>query len=222
MPESQEHGKLWEKDIGMNVYKASEQELKCIPYTSPFDIPRNINRIDSANISIKVTGTNSIDMADIIRLYNAVNNPDEPYHMTVLFWEQINTETKKLKKIIEINLTNTKTLLFGTATLEDILLLVNYVKSIPKNGRTKEHTTTYLLMANELSSRCGGFIRYAPKVDSKSQRRVQGRLPNFTQFVEKNSDLVIAESNNNTFRGGTVKYEIAACPRLRQKKPALD
>jgi hypothetical protein len=112
--------------------------------------------------------------------------------------------------------------LFGTATLEDINLLVNYVKSIPKNGNTDEHRNTYLLMANELSIRSGGCIKYAPKVDSKSQRRVQGRLPNFLDFVEKNRELVIAESNNCHFRGGCVSAEIVSTPRIRQKKPILD
>ncbi len=221
MPENQAHGKLWETELGINVYKATEAELLSIPHTSIFDMPKEINRIDNIDLSIKVSGSNSIDMADVIRLYNAVSSGN-PFHMTVILWKQSSPTEKTVTRIIEINLTNSVKLLFGTATLDDINELVSYVKSIPINNKTAEHANQYKQMAAALSNNHGGCILYAPKVDSKSQRRVQCRLPKFCEFVTNNQNLVIEDSITEHFRGSFINKTITSTPRIRNKKTKSD
>jgi hypothetical protein len=77
-------------------------------------------------------------------------------------------------------------------------------------------------MAADLKKECGGWISYAPKVDSKGQRRVQGRIGKFRQFVKENPTRIIAESETCDFRGGKICDEIISPPRVRQKKKASD
>jgi len=221
MPENQAHGKIWEKDLGMNVYKATEAELKSVSHTAPIDVPRAFNRLDGTDISVKVSGTNAIDMGDIERIYKEVSS-GESIHMTVVCWEQKNPTTKALKSITEVDLTNSVVLLFGTATLSDIQALVACVKAIPKNARTAEHTKTYKQMAATLKQRHGGLIHYAPKVDTKNQRRVQGRISKFSEFLQKHPERIVAQSQNGEFRGGKITEEILSTKRVRSKKPAPD
>lgn len=217
MPESQSHGKTWETDLALNVYKATEAELASVSHTAPMDVPSQFNRLDGIDLSVKVTGADAVDMGDIVRIFNEVSS-GKPVHMAVIRYEQTAT-TKKLKSITEVDLTNSVTLLFGDTTLAQIEELVAYVKSIPHNGRTPEHQANYKRMAAALKK---GLISYAPKVDSKTQRRVQGHFSKFRKFVLDNPSRLIAESDGCQFRGGTVKAEIVSPRRVRNKKPVSD
>jgi hypothetical protein len=221
MPENQGHGKTWERNLGINVYKATNEELESVPHTAPIDVPRAMNRLDGIDVSIKVSGGDAIDMGDIIRIYKEVSS-GEPYHMTVVSWEQKDATTKKLKSITEVDLTNSVNLLFGTATLSEIEELVTYVKGIPAYGRTEEHQKTYKRMAATLKQKNGGWISYAPKVDSSTQRRVQGHFSKFSQFVKENPERVIAQSFTGAFRGGAIAEEIVSTKRVRNTKPKSD
>ena len=222
MPENQAHGKVWERDLGINVYKAIPAELDTVSYTAAIDVPREINRLEGdVDVSIKVTGKDSIDMADIARIFKEVSS-GEKIHMTVILWEQKDPKTKKIKSITEVDLTNSANLLFGKATLAEIEKLVAYVKAIPHYGRTAEHQKTYKRMASDLKKRSGGLISYACKVDSEEQRRVQGRFSKFSKFLKDHRNLVVAESQTGEFRGGKIAEEILSPKRPRNKKPKND
>jgi len=221
MPENQAHGKTWERDIAINIFKVNDAELDAISHTARFDIPANVNHLDGIDVSIKVAGGDSVDMGDILRRYDETHS-GKPYHMIVVMWTQVNPTTKKVMGITEVDLTNSGSLIFGTATRERVEAFDTYVKSIPKNGRTTQHQETYKRMAADLKKECGGWISYAPKVDSKGQRRVQGRISKFRQFVKENPTRVIAESETCDFRGGKICDEIISPPRVRQKKKATD
>ena len=93
MPENQGHGKTWERELGLNVYKATEAELDSVSHTAPIDVPRAFNRLDGTDISIKVSGGDAIDMGDIIRLFKEVSS-GEKIHMTVIAWVQKDSTTK--------------------------------------------------------------------------------------------------------------------------------
>lgn len=214
MPENQAHGKFWEQELARNVYRATDAELASISHTASIDIPRACNHLDCTDVSIKVTGGRSVDMGDVVRVYNEVSS-GEPIHLVVISWTQVSATTKRLQRIVEIDLTNSVELLFGTATIADIKALVDYVKSVPNHGRTAAHQATYKNMATDLSRRCGGALRYAPKVDSKTQRRVQCSFRNFLQFVQQNSERVIATSTTCEFRGGTIADTCLSTRRVR-------
>ena len=217
MPENQAHGKSWEKDIALNVFKVTEAPSS---HTARHDIPGQLNRLDSGvNVSIKTTGSDTICMGDVCRVYENVGN-GEPIHMVVIMYSQINDTTKKRERIIEIDLTNSRELLFGTAIIDEINELVAYVKSIPKNVHVSaEHRDTYIRMANDISTRHGGCISYNPKVDSKAQRRVQCSISNFSNFVKEHPERIIAESQTGEFRGGSIMDEIVSTSRKRNNTP---
>jgi hypothetical protein len=221
MPENQGHGKFWERELGLNVYRATEAELASISHTANIDIPRAFNRLDGTDVSIKVTGGRSVDIGDIVRVYKEVSS-GEPIHLVVISWTQVNSTTKRLQSIVEIDLTNSTELLFGTATLLDIEALVDYVKSIPHYGRTAEHQVTYKKMASSLKRQRGGWLSYAPKVDSAKQRRVQGHFGQFHKFVQAHPTRIIATSHTCEFRGGKIAEEINSTPRIRNTKLSLD
>ena len=216
MPENQAHGKSWEKDIALNVFKVTEAPSS---HTARHDISGQLNRLDNGvNVSIKTTGSDTICMGDVCRVYENVGN-GEPIHMVVIMYSQING-IKKRERIIEIDLTNSRELLFGTAIIDEINELVAYVKSIPKNVHVSaEHSDTYIWMANDISTRHGGCISYNPKVDSKAQRRVQCSISNFSNFVKEHPERIIAESQTGEFRGGSIAEEIVSPPRERNNTP---
>lgn len=221
MTESQAHGKSWEDDIKSYIFWLTKEECDSIPHTARHDIPGELNRLDKGtNISIKTTGSDTVCMADVSRVCENVGN-GEQIHAIILMYKQNNSKkTKKLYRIIEFNLTNSRELLFGTATIEEINELVTYVKSIPKDV-TAAHRATYKRMAKDISAKNGGYISYAPKVDSKGQRRqrrVQCCIPKFSKFVKEHPERVIAESQSGEFRGGTITEEIVSPPRQRNKK----
>lgn len=214
MPENQAHGKFWEQELARKVYRATDAELASISHTASIDIPRACNHLDCTDVSIKVTGGRSVDMGDVARVYHEVSS-GEPIHLVVVSWTQASATTKRLQSITEIDLTDSAELLFGTATLQDIQALVDYVKSVPHHGRTAAHQTTYKRMAADLSRQCGGALRYAPKVDSKTQRRVQCSFRNFLQFVQQHPGRIIATSTTCEFRGGTIADTCLSTRRVR-------
>lgn len=223
MPENQAHGKIWEKDIAINVYKVTEEEFNSFSHGACIDVPREFNHLDGTDLSIKCSCGNSIDMADIGRIFKKFNS-GEKIHLVLIRCVQINPTTKKVKDIIEVDLTNSGELLFGTVTQSEIDEFVEYIKAIPHYGRTAEHQKTYKQMASVLNKK-SGWISYSPKVDSEKQRRVQGHFKNFSKFVKENPERVIAQSQTGDFRGGKIAEEIVSTPRLRKKKepaPAPD
>jgi len=217
MPESQAHGKSWEDDIKSYIFFLTKEECDSIMHSARHDIPGELNRLDNGvNISIKTTGSDTVCMGDVRRMYENVGN-GERYHMVVIMYKQNSKTTKKIYRIIEIDLTNSRELLFGTATIEEINELVAYVKSIPKDV-TSAHRATYKRMAQDISAKNGGYISYAPKVDSKGQRRVQCCIPKFSKFVKEHPERIIVESQSGEFRGGTITEVIVSPPRQRNKK----
>ena len=214
---NQGHGKTWETDIGMNVYKATELELNSVSHTAPIDIPCEFNRLDGVDVSIKTSCGDAIDMGDILRTFDKVGSGDK-FHMTVVTWRQKNATTKILTRVTEVDLTNARHILFGAVTRQEIEELVSYVKSVPYYGRTKEHQATYKRMSSKLKEIHGGWMSYAPKVDSATQRRVQGRFCNFRKFLTEFPMRVVAESDCGAFRGGQIADEIASTRRIRSNR----
>lgn len=157
------------------------------------DISKEENVFDtSETISIKTTGSNSIDCGDALRLYDY--DYDEKHTMYVFCYKQ-NTSTRVITRILEISMNQEfKKVMFGSVTRDDIKALDSYIKSIPKNKKTKEHTKTYKLMAKKLKN--DGYISYAPKVDSKSQRRLQCSIRNLDTFISNHKSLIVSDTTD--------------------------
>ena len=218
--ESQKHGFTQEKDILKNVYGATDEKLSKKGYTDKFDLDADDNKLESVNLSIKTTvNDNMVCMGDVIRLFDSVSNTDKPIHLTVIFNQQIDNK-KKVKKIVEVNLTNTVKELFGSLTKEQIKELDTLVKSIPQKRRPtdEEHKKMYELQKKLQSLSKAIYLNI--KCDSK-QSRLQCSFNKFQKFMEDNPTLIVEESNNNKFRGGQITEEIVSEKRKRNKKVSV-
>lgn len=219
--EVQAHGFSWEKEINQHVYGATLDELKKIKYNSKIDLPAELNRLERCNISIKTSGNlNRIDMADCLRVYDEVGS-DTPIHMTLVLYKQNDTtNTKHIIRILEIDLTNTRELLFGTLTRSQIEELDRTVKTVPqKRNPTKEEHTRMYSVRDELQ-KLSGAIHLNIKCDSK-QSRLQCGFNHFQKFIETHPEKIIAQSNTNEFRGGVISPYIVSSRRVRNKKTRL-
>jgi hypothetical protein len=211
--EVQKHGFVWEKDILCNIYGATKEELKEIKYTNRIDLPAHLNRLDKCNISVKTTkDENTVCMADCLRVFDAVSS-GTPKHMVVVHYEQIQN-IKKIINITEVDLTDTRDLLFGTLTRSQIEELDKLVKSVPKGRAPNPQEKNEIDSLRDYLRGLSGAILLNVKIDSKNQRRLQCSFNNFPQFLEENPERIVATSNTNEFRGGTISSQIISGPRV--------
>ncbi len=214
----QKHGFSWEKELLTNVYKARPDELTQIGYTAAKDLPAHLNRLDRVDLSIKATGSPAVCMGDALRVYDSVAPSAAPMNMCVVSYKQDDTaNAKQVKKITEVNLANAAPALFGSVTREEIAELDRRIKAVPK-GRspTAEEKASYQELQRTLQAKSGAII-FNPKLDSKSQRRLQCSFGKFEKFVESNPDRVVATSTTNKFRGGEISASIQSGRRTFKK-----
>jgi len=221
MCEVQKHGKLWELDMLRNVYGITDDEMKELRYTDKMDLPGKFNHVDpGVNMSIKTTGKeNMVCMGDCLRVYDAVKS-GELFHMVVLVYTQNDdTKTKKVKTITEIDLTNAVTPLFGDITRAQLEQLDKAVKAVPQKRKptTGEHDHMYTLRNHLQPSSVA--IHFDIKCNS-TQSRLQCSLNRFQDFLNQNPDRIIAKRDTTTglFRGKKIVEEIASSRRVFKKK----
>lgn len=218
MVRSQEFGFHIENIIRTQVHKLPPKAND----TSVHDIPKEENALDpTESQSIKTTGGNYVDCADVLRIYDY--NSEEKNTMILIRYSQA-TDKRVVDEIVELNMNKRfREILFGTARREDITALVSYVKSIPPGKRTEEQAATYKRMAKELKQNSGGWISYAPKVDSKTQRRVQCSIRDLDAFLEKYPEIVLARNKDCQIRGHPIPKEHEGFgARQRSKKESDD
>ena len=204
--EVQKHGFTWDKDIILNVYGATEEEMKKVGYTNKIDLPSTINHLDHCDLSIKTSGNlNSICMGDCLRIFDSVCSGD-CLHMVVINYKQ-ELLLKKVIGITEIILTNSCKLLFGDISRSEIEELDKAVKLVPQKRKPdiSEYNNMYAIK-KELQKKSGA-IRVDIKCNS-TQSRLQCSFNHFQLFIQNNKDLIVAQSKNNEFRGGKIMSEI--------------
>jgi hypothetical protein len=214
--EVQSHGFCWERDIIRNVYGVSDEELKTVNYTNKVDLPALLNRIGKFDLSIKTScNTKSVCMADCLRIYDVVNNEMQPYHMVVIQYTQCGSN-KKVNRIIEIDLTSSVELLFGSIRREQLVELINIVKSVPQKRKPtmEEHNRMYEYR-NKLQA-LSGAIHLDIKCNS-TQSRVQCSFNHFDDFLKNNTSRIITQSSSNHYRGGMISHEIQSGQRVFKK-----
>lgn len=212
MSEVQAHGFSWEKEL-LAIYGATPEEIKEIKYTSKMDLPGSLNRIDGCDLSIKTTGSNSVCMADCLRVYDMVSGPN--IHMVVVQYKQLK-DMKKVTNIIEIDLTNSRELLFGTLTRSQIELLDAAVKSVPHKRKPTTEEYKHMYDIKKELQKLSGAIRLDIKCNSQ-QSRLQCSFNKFKLFIE-NNPRIIEKSNTNEFRGGSITKEIQSlCRKFKPK-----
>jgi len=219
--EVQAHGFSWEKETITNIYHATNEELKEIKYTGKTDLPAKFNRLDNCDISVKTTGSkNAVCMGDCLRVFDAIGS-GKPIHMVVIHYIQDDTTNqKKVANIIEIDLTNSRDLLFGTLTRSQIEDLDKAVKSVPQKRKPTEEEYKKMYSIRDSMQELSGAIHLDIKCNS-TQSRLQCSFNHFQQFIEKNPSKIIAKSDTNEFRGGSISSHIASSRRVFKKKPTV-
>ena len=219
--EVQAHGFSWEKETITNIYHATNEELKEIKYTGKTDLPAKFNRLDNCDISVKTTGSkNAVCMGDCLRVFDAMGS-GKPIHMVVIHYIQDDTTNqKKVTNIIEIDLTNSRDLLFGTLTRSQIEDLDKAVKSVPQKRKPTEEEYKKMYSIRDSMQELSGAIHLDIKCNS-TQSRLQCSFNHFQQFIEKNPSKIIAKSDTNEFRGGSISSHIASSRRVFKKKPTV-
>ena len=205
--ESQAHGFTYEDQL-----KICYSFTGHVKYNSRHDIPSQMNPL-GVNISIKSTGNeNIVCMSDCMRLYDN----EERLYLCVIIYEQ-KEKSKKLKKIIEIDLSNSRELLFGSLSRLQIEKLDTLIKSIPKGKVSHVDREKIHDLKKELN-KSSGCIYLNPKCDSNGQRRLQCSFNNFKKFIIDNKNRIVNESDNGQFRNGKIPEEIFSSPRKRNIK----
>ena len=213
--EVQAHGFTWEKELLINVYKATADELKKIGYTNKIDLPIELNRLDNCNLSIKTSGNpRAVCMGDCLRVFDAINS-NKPIHMVVVNYKQYNLK-KKVVKIIEVNLTSSSELLFGKITRSQIEELDKVIKLVPQKRKPTDNEYNNMYSIRDKLQEISGAIHFDIKCNTQ-QSRLQCSFNRFHKFIENNPSKVIATSNTNEFRGGQISNEIKSPRRYFNK-----
>ena len=217
--EVQKHGFTWEGEMIRNVYKCSES----VSYTGAIDLPAHLNQLESCRVSIKTTGSpNAVCMGDCLRVYDAVSGV-VPIHATVMTYVQNDeTKTKKINSIVEVDITHSRTLLFGHLSRAQIEELDKLIKKVPqkRSPTPEEHTAMYTLR-DALHALAGPEAAIHLDIKCNSQQsRLQCSFNRWLSFVANNPDRVVAIGDASSFRGGAICAEISSARRTFKKKRA--
>ena len=218
MTEVQSHGFSWEKEILSNIYGLTEAECKTIRYNSKFDLPATLNRIDNCDISIKTTcSLNSVCMGDCLRVFDAVSS-GRPLHVTVVYYVQDDVRNVKiLKSIVEVDITSSRELLFGTVTRSEIEDLDRQVKTVPQKRKpTEDEYDTMYAMRDALHTKTSA-IHLDIKCNS-TQSRLQCSFNHFQAFLNENPTRILMRSDTPEFRGRSIAPEISSGRRRFHKR----
>jgi hypothetical protein len=220
MPRSQEFGFYIENLVRVKVHNLPEKAND----TGIHDISAEENALDPTETqSIKTSGGNQIDCSDVLRIFDYDMSSGQKHTMLLFRYKQEATG-RRVVETVELNMNaDFKATLFGSATREQIVDLDRYVKAIPHYGCTATHSTTYKLMAKQLRDRSGGWISYAPKVDSKKQRRLQCSIRSLDTFLMSHSRFVASRVAGCVVRGIVMAgLHEGFGPRQRHKAAATE
>jgi hypothetical protein len=151
MAERQAHGFRFEDSV-KRILGVEENKS----YTDKWDI--------GSNISVKfISSKGTVDMGSVVRIFEALNNPG---------WTMIlGTHTNKVcERVVEIEFTEEVCeALKGDLTLEDVTEFDRQVKSygLGKHQEARDFAKQWKKEHKQ------GMLTIQPKIDSKTQRRVQ-------------------------------------------------
>jgi len=206
MPENQKHGFLWESIIKTIVFGLAGKEK----YTAVHDIPRSRNTLNpNENISIKTTGNSLLCMGDALRVFDY--EPEVEHTCIVIQYAQ-RWEEKVLTHVYELDLTQ-REVLWGSVTKQDIEELDRLVRSMPANRRDADIDRAITQKKRELNAKSGA-VRFNPKIDSKTQRRLQCSIPMFASYRA----LIKTSTTEAIVRGIPIVASIAGGRRVRNRR----
>lgn len=218
--EVQSHGFSWEKEI-LALFGATHDDMTKITYTSKDDLPAEYNRIGPFGVSVKTSGSaNAVCMGDCLRVYDAVSS-GRPIHLVVIIYKQDDsTMTKKLSRIVEIDLTDAREALFGTLTRSQIEELDRTIKAVPQKRKPTPEEHAHMYSIRDRLQPLSGAIHLDIKCNS-TQSRLQCSFNRFQTFIESCASRLIEKSDTNAFRGGAITSEIKSGRRVFKKSETV-
>jgi tRNA(Glu) U13 pseudouridine synthase TruD len=190
---------------------------QCINDIKKYDIDACENKFDPLeNVSIKTSSNNNIDCGDILRFFNG----DFTKKYTIILIRYTQKENHKcVKEILEIAYTSAlRDYLFGTACQEVLQQYVDFIKTIPSGPVAEDIKKEYKVRKGELQKTHNMSINISPKVDSKSQRRVQCSIPKVDSLLEQFPEIIISRTSEPVVRNVHISAQILSAARVRNKK----
>ncbi len=215
MNQSQSSGFIFENEVRKKLFDLPSQSNDTLP---GIDITAEDNMYNTGNISIKSVGNGSLCMGSIQHFRREIYNDDNNTSALVIKYKQ-SGDYKEVKNIYEIDLTSARDCLFSTLTADQIDEYCNLVKKIPAGKPSADCKLSYKTQKNALEKSYPCAININPKVDSKTQRRVQCSV---TNFEDKLREYIIYESMRDTgkpnlYKGKEISSQIYSPPRVRKK-----
>lgn len=206
MPESQQHGFLWESEIKTKVFGLTGPD----PYTAVHDIDRNRNTLNpNENVSIKTTGSTTLCMGDALRVFDYEPGVE---HTCIAIQYGQRDQQKVLTSVYELDLMK-REILWGGVTKQDVEDLDRLVHSMPANRRDSEIDKAIAQKKKELNAKSGA-IRFNPKIDSKNQRRLQCSIPKFATYP----DLIKSSTTQPIVRDVAIAASVESGRRVRNRR----
>ena len=168
--EVQSHGNDYEDFVIKRLTGKSKKEYDSLKgkggYTSAMDLVEGL--LVDKNYSIKTAKGNKVDCGDILRRMS-----EKSYTVVVGQWRQ-DGNTKIIHTEYTFNVKPEDYIkLWGSMTYEQVKEFDQYVKSIPKTREGQQSTKAERTRRKSEIACKDALMVIHPKVDSKSQRRVQ-------------------------------------------------
>ena len=165
--EVQRHGYVFEKWVRDTFFGGYVQP----DYTQKWDIPKAVNKFHGGlpcNMKAIKYGA-PVDMGDALRQFHV----DEPFILIVAFWQQEGDRKRIVNVIAPVVTPETYRKLWEPITLEDLKRLDAVVKDRKLGCREARAAAQKIKSAPPFTR---AFITVNPKIDEKSQRRLQCSL----------------------------------------------
>ena len=210
--QSQSHGLFWDSEIRVKVFGLPE----CINDTRKYDIECQENQFQpNENVSIKTSGSDTIDCGDILRFFGNQFADGLYTNIVTLRYKQVG-DTKQIQEIVEFKYDEmVRDFLFGTVSITDLEQYCGFIKAIPNGAVSQDCKTAYKNMKKQLQLDHKMFIRISPKVDSKSQRRVQCSIPKMDRLFEQFPQNIISRTKEPVVKGVAIQGTINSNTRIR-------
>jgi len=206
MPANQSHGFLWESEIKTKVFGILGPD----PYTAVHDVDRSRNTLNpNENVSIKTTGSDVLCMGDALRVFSYDEGVE---HTCIAIRYTQDAEQKTLTHVYELNLMH-RDLLWGHVVKEDIAELDALVRSMPPGRRDPGIDRAITMKKRELNAKSGA-IRFNPKLNSTTQRRLQCTIPKFPTYP----GLITSVTTEPLVRGIQIAAFVLSGRRIRNRR----
>ena len=214
----QAHGHEWEDDlIAVFVSPSDMDSMNNLSYTSVHDIPKEFNQLTGRNVSVKAAKTNKVDFGDALRTVDNMSK-HSPLEAVVIQYTQ-EGDKKIPSRVIRLNLTDSKSALFGTDDMTEMKTDIQELDRMVKTGDPQ-----YKQKAKDIRSKYPrSHMKVAPKVgniEKKRAGRLQISLSNIKKLIEEHPHIVIEDEHCDPIKGclRTLQSSI----RTIGKKPVIE